>query len=78
MREVLKMTPFLQSLYDMKNDAIEHQKSCKRKIKRLNEERDTDEIVSLIIQAERAEAVAGAMGTLIAFLEKNEGKEDND
>ena len=72
------MTPFLQSLYEMKNEAIEHQKSCRRKMKRLDEERDGDEIINLIIQAERAEAVAGAMSKLIAFLEENEGKEDND
>ena len=49
MKEVFTMTPFLQSIYDIKNDAVEHQKYCKRRIKRLNEERNEDEILTLII-----------------------------
>lgn len=72
------MTPFLQSIYDIKNDAVEHQKYCKRRIKRLNEERNEDEILTLIIQAERADAVAGAMSKLIAFLEENGENEENE
>lgn len=75
------MTPFMQSILDMKNDAIKHQKYCKRKInqlKKMGEEQHGDEIVSFIIQYERADAVAGAMGKLFKFLEENENKTDED
>ena len=69
------MSPFMQSLYDIKNDAVKDQKDFRRKIKRLKqmgEERHADEIVNLIIQAERADAVAGAMSILISSLEDDE------
>lgn len=75
------MTPFMSSLYDLKNDALKHEKHCKQKIKRLKqmgEERHADEIVNLIIQAERSDAVAGAMSKLIEFLEKEELEESDD
>ena len=75
------MTPFMKSMLDIKNDAVKHQKYCRRKIKQLKkmgEEEHADEIVSLIIQSERAEAVAGAMSTLITFLEEEENKTDED